>query len=130
MTFNSDFNNKDGRISYFGPDLYTSSMVAAEVMVEALNGEGSIAVVRGSLDIDVYRVRRNAISETLQKKKMKINTDIEVPNDEILIYKMTKEALHKFHNLAGIISMSGGNEGVARAVDEMGLAGRSENCML
>lgn len=124
MTFNSDFNNKDGRISYFGPDLYTSSMVAAEVMVEALNGEGSIAVVRGSLDIDVYRVRRNAISETLQKKKMKINTDIEVPNDEILIYKMTKEALHKFHNLAGIISMSGGNEGVARAVDEMGLAGK------
>lgn len=125
MAFNCDFNECIERISYFGPDNYNAGTVAGDTMVRALDGEGSIAIIRGPLDNDIYRKRRDGIIDVFKKKKkMKIATEVEAQADDSLIYKKTKETLTKFHDLSGIFALAGGNMAVMRAVEEMGLAGK------
>lgn len=125
MAFNDDFKEGIDRLSYFGPDTFTSGTVAGETMVNALNGEGEIAIIRGPLDTEIYRIRRDAIYKVLQKnKKMKMATEIEAQADNTLVYKTTKETLHKYHNIRGIIVCAGGTLGAVKAVEELDLVGK------
>lgn len=123
MSFYNDFDEGIERVSYFGPDNFTSATMATETLIRAINGEGNIAIVRAPLVTEVFQERRSAIIDVLQKrKKVKLVTEIETDIDNVLVYKAVKEALNKFHRLSGIIVISGGNAAVARAVKEMGLA--------
>lgn len=124
MSFNCDFNKSSDRISYFGPDIYEQGKLAGEIMANALENEGSIAIIRGPLDVPVNKKRVDAIHEVISKKKnMKVASEVEAATDDSVVYKQTKETLHKFHNLSGIIILTGGILGAARAVEEMGLTG-------
>ncbi len=125
MSFNCDFNEGVDRLSYFGPDIYASGKLAAEVVSKCLDYEGDIAIVRGPLETSINRVRRDAIYDIIGKnKKMRIATEIEAESDNTRVYKNAKEMLQKFHNLKGIVILTGGVLGVARAIDEMGLTGK------
>ena len=124
MSFNCDFNEGIERISYFGPDIPAQGRLAGDVVSKALDNEGEIAIIRGPLDTSINRVRRDAIYEVIsKKKKMKIAAEIEAEADNTRVYKNTKEALNKFPNLKGIVILTGGIIGAARAVEEMNLIG-------
>lgn len=125
MAFNCDFDEDVERIAYFGPDIYASGRLAGEIIVKALDGEGQVAIISGSLETSINRVRRDAIYEAIsKKKKMKMAAEIEAETDNIKVYKNTMEALNKFPNLSGIVILTGGITGAARAVEEMGLTGK------
>jgi methyl-accepting chemotaxis protein/ribose transport system substrate-binding protein len=125
MSFNCDFNEGIDRISYFGPDISASGKLAGEVISKALDNEGEIAIIRGPLETSINRVRRDSIYEVIsKKKKMKIAAEIEAETDNTRVYKNTKEALTKFHNLRGIVILTGGIVGAAKAVEELGLIGK------
>lgn len=125
MSFNCDYNEGIDRISYFGPNIYEQGKLAGEVMAKAINNEGEIAIIRGPLETSINRVRRDAIYDVIGKKnKMKMAAEIEAATDNDVVYKNTKEALNKFHNLSGIIILTGGIFGAAKAVEEMGLIGK------
>ncbi|NLO10065.1 MAG: substrate-binding domain-containing protein [Clostridiales bacterium] len=125
MSFNCDYNEGVDRISYFGPDIPAQGRLAGEVISKALDNEGEIAIIRGPLETSINRVRRDAIYDVIiKKKKMKIAAEIEAEADNTRVYKNTKEALNKFPNLRGIVILTGGIIGAARAVEEMNLVGK------
>jgi len=125
MTFNCDFNEGIERVAYFGPDIYASGKLAGEIIIKAINGEGQIAIIRGPLETSINRIRRDAIYELVsKKKKVKMAAEIEAETDNTKVYKNTMEALNRFPNLSGIIILTGGIIGAARAVEEKGLAGK------
>lgn len=125
MTFNCDFPEGKERIAYFGPDIYASGKLAGEIITKALNGEGEVAIIRGSLDTSINRIRRDAIYDVInKKKKMRIAAEIEAETDITKIYKNTIETLNRFQNLDGIVVLTGGIAGVTRAVGEKGLSGK------
>lgn len=125
MAFNCDFAEGVDRIAYFGPDIYASGRLAGEAIANALNDEGQIAIIRGPLETSINRVRRDAIYEVVnKKKKMKMAAEIEAETDNSKVYKNTMEALNKFHNLSGIVILTGGITGAAKAVQDKGLTGK------
>lgn len=125
MTFNCDFNEGIERVAYFGPDIYASGKLAGEIIIKAIDGEGQIAIIRGPLETSINRIRRDAIYELVsKKKKVKMAAEIEAETDNTKVYKNTMEALNRFPNLSGIIILTGGIIGAARAVEEKGLAGK------
>lgn len=125
MSFNCDFKEGTDRISYFGPDNTAAGKLAANAMIKALNGEGQVALIRGTLDTSLNKIRRDAIYEVISKRnKMRIAAEIEADNDNEKVYKNTLEALQKFPNLSGLIIVNGAITGAARAIEENGLAGK------
>lgn len=125
MAFNCDFAEGIERTSYFGPDIHASGKLAGDVIAKALDYEGEIAIIRGPLETSINSVRRDAIYNVLSKyKKMKMAAEIEAETDNNRVYKNTKEALSRFHNLKGIVILTGGILGAAKAVEEMGLVGK------
>jgi methyl-accepting chemotaxis protein/ABC-type sugar transport system substrate-binding protein len=125
MSFNCDFNEGIDRLSYFGPDIPSQGRLAGEVISKALDNEGKIAIIRGPLETSINKVRRDAIYDVISKKKnMKIAAEIEAETDNTRVYKNTKETLTKFHDLRGIVILTGGIIGAARAIEEMNLIGR------
>lgn len=125
MAFNCDFTEGVDRIAYFGPDIYASGILAGEMIIKALEGEGEVAIIRGALETSINRIRRDAIYDAInKKKKMKIAGEIEAETDNTKVYKNTLEALYKFPNLSGIVILTGGITGAAKAVEEKGLAGK------
>jgi len=125
MAFNCDFNEGIERIAYFGPDIYAQGKIAGEIMAKALNDEGQVAIIRGSLDVSINRLRRDAIYDVIsKKKKMRMAAEFEAEADDTKIYKNTLEALNKFFNLSGIIILTGRVNGIVRAIEERGLTGK------
>ncbi|NLP16855.1 MAG: substrate-binding domain-containing protein [Clostridiales bacterium] len=125
MSFNCDYNEGIDRIAYFGPNIPASGKLAGEVMAKALDNEGEIAIIRGAMNNFVNKVRTEAIYNIIKsKKKMKIATEIEAEADNDLVFMNTKEALTRFPNLKGIVILTGGIIGAARAVEQMGLVGK------
>lgn len=126
MSFNCDFGEEFNikRLSYFGPDIPAQGRLAGDVISKALDNEGEIAIIRGPLETSINKVRRDAIFEVIaKKKKMKIATEIEAETDNTRVYKNTKEALNKYPNLRGIVILTGGILGAAKAIEEMKLIG-------
>lgn len=127
MSFNCDFNEGTERLSYFGPDINASGVLAGEILIKALDGEGEVAIIRGNLDNSINKVRRDTIVETVRKKKkMKVVADIEAEVSDDLVYKNTIEALDQFPNLAGIVVTTGGIIGAAKAVQDRKLVGKTK----
>ncbi len=125
MSFNCDYNEGVDRISYFGPDIPAQGRLAGDVVAKALDNEGEIALIRGPLETSINRVRRDAIFDVIaKKKKMKIAAEIEAETDNNRVYKNAKEALANFPNLKGIVILTGGIVGAAKAVEEMNLVGK------
>lgn len=125
MSMNCDFEEGIERISYFGPDVYAAGRLAGEVTANALNGEGKVAIIRGNLGNSINRIRRDTFTEVIsKKKKMWVVTEVEAENDYSKAYKNTMELLTKFHDLSGIVIQTGGVMGVAKAVEDKGLAGK------
>lgn len=125
MAFNCDLNEGIDRISYFGPNNYEQGVLAGEVMADALDNEGDIAIIRGPLETSINRVRRDAIYDVIGKrKKMRITAEIEAATDNSVVYRNTRDTLNKYHNLSGIITLTGGIIGAAKAVEELGYTGK------
>lgn len=125
MAFNCDFSQGSKRLSYFGPDIQAAGHMAGELIAKALDDEGEFAIIRGTLSTSINKIRRDAIIEaTRKKKKLKVATEIEAEINDSTVYKSTKEALIKYPNLKGLIAVTGGVMGAAKAVEELGLVGK------
>ena len=125
MAYNSDFSEDVERVSYFGPNIKEQGKLAGEVISKALDNEGEIALFRGPLDTSINKERRDAICQEISKrKKMTVIAEIEAETNNTVVYESTKEALETYSNLSGIIVLTGGVLGAAKAVEEKGLAGK------
>ncbi len=127
MAFNCDFSEGIKRLSYFGPDIKASGLVAGELVCKAMDNDGDYAIIRGTLSTSINKIRRDAVLEvTSKKKKVRLVAEIEAEVNDEIVYKNTKEALMNFPNLKTLVVMTGGISGAARAITELNLVGRTQ----
>lgn len=126
LAFNCDLAEGIERLSYFGPNVHAAGIMAGELVVKALDGEGEIAIITGTLATSVNKIRRDAVIEVIhKKKKIKLVSEyIAEVNDEY-VYNRTIEALTTFPNLQVIVIITGGIQGAARAIEESGYSGKT-----
>lgn len=126
MIYNCDLSVKSKRIAYFGPDVSSSGPLAARLMVKALDGKGDIVILRGGLDFSVHKTRRDTIIAELKKNKhMKLFAEVQSGDDNDLAYAEIKDLLKRNSNIRGIITTGGAITGPAKAIEELGLTGKT-----
>lgn len=127
MAFNCDFKEGTKRLSYFGPNVRESALLAGDLLSDAINAEGEVAMIRWGLDTSINKIRRDAIVESLKKKKkVKLVTEVESDVNAEIMYKNTKNLLTKFPNLKALIVVTGGVSGAAKAIEDLGRVGQTK----
>jgi len=126
MAFNCDFKENSKRLSYFGPDVIAAGFKAGEFAAQAADEDGEIAILHGNLNTNVNKLRTDAINEVIRKKKkVKVVAQINAEIDDNIVYKHAKDVLQKYPNLKVIIVVTGGIQGAARAIEDMGRKGKT-----
>lgn len=127
MAFNCDFSEGTKRLSYFGPNVHAAASLAGELLSDALDEEGEVAIIRYGLDTSINQVRRDAIEAiTKKKKKLKLVDEIECDVNPDVVYKNTKKILTDHPDLKGLVIVTGGVSGAARAIEEMNRIGKTK----
>lgn len=127
MIYNCDLSVKSKRIAYFGPDVSSSGPLAARLMVKALGGKGDVVILRGGLNFTVHKTRRDTIiAELKNNKHMKLVAEVESGDDNDLAYTEIKDLLKRNSNIRGIFTTGGAITGPARAIEELGLSGKTQ----
>ena len=124
MTFSSsDAAPGCRRIAYVGnTHNYEDGAQLTEALCEKLDYKGKVAVLVGVEGAPCHEERARGVRDTIAKySDMKV-VDISYDQDSIdNAYRLTKEFLNRFHDLAGIVCCNMSNPvGAARAVKETG----------
>jgi methyl-accepting chemotaxis protein/ribose transport system substrate-binding protein len=125
MAFNCDFPEGIKRLSYFGPDVAAAGKTAGELLVKGIEEEGEVAIFKGFENTTINFIRRDTAAEVIAKhRKIKIVAEIKdiIHND--LVYAEMKKLLNDFPNLKGVVVISGGAPGAAKAIEDMGRVGK------
>ncbi|HEX9062014.1 MAG TPA: substrate-binding domain-containing protein, partial [Clostridia bacterium] len=126
MIFNCNLSLPSKKTAYFGPNVNEAGTLAADFMIEALDGKGNIAIFRGPLDDIVHRVRTEKIKERLKnKRKVKLVAEIEFINNSDVLYNAVKGFLSQNKDLDGIITTGGDIFAVAKAIRELNMVGKT-----
>ncbi len=127
MIFNCDFSVPSKKTAYFGPNINEAATLAADFMIKALNGTGNVAILRGGLNMSVYKARTEKIKERLKTRRgIKLVAEIETSDDHNKVYETAKRALIQCPDLDGIFTIGGGISGAARAVKELDRGGKTK----
>jgi ribose transport system substrate-binding protein len=107
VTFDSDAPNSE-RVAYYGTDNHAAGRQQAEVMAEALGGEGKIAIVTGSLVMANLNERIEGVQEALAEKYPDIEVvDTIATDDDFAKGLDVCEAMLRAHpDLNGVIAVS------------------------
>ena len=126
MIFNCDVSIPSKRTAYFGPDINEAGLLAADLMIKALNGKGNVAIFRGGLHISVHKARTEKIKERLQSKaKVKLAAEIQVSDDHVDVYNAVKLLLSQNPKIDGIFTTGGGIIGAAKAIRDLNMVGKT-----
>jgi methyl-accepting chemotaxis protein/ribose transport system substrate-binding protein len=120
LTFNCDLPDSSKRLAYFGPDVSHQGTLAGELMAKHCNNSGEVAIFFGNQNDSINKIRKDAVTASLKKRKIKIIAEVQAVDDNELVYNKAKEILSKYNNIKGIVITSGGAIGLARAIEEMG----------
>ena len=120
ISFNQDFPDGVNRLAYFGPDIEATATVAGELVVNALDGQGEFAFVRGELS-GYVKSRQNAILKVTNKKsKIKMVDDMETEVGDKYVYEGVKKLLSMNPNLEIIVVLTSGVQGAVDAIKDSG----------
>ncbi len=126
MAFNCDFKDGAKRLSYFGPDVHAAGIKAGEFAAKAADEDGEIAILHGTLATTINKIRTDAINEAIRKKrKVKVVEQLTAEIDDKILYEQTKTVLKKHPNLKVIVIVTGGIQGAAKAITDMGRKGKT-----
>ncbi len=124
-TFNSETEAENKRLFFVGADLYLQGQTVGEKMVEALGGQGEVAVITGLFAVEAHELRRKGFLDYIEK-----NSDIEIVGQVENLdkadtaYSQAQDFMNAHPNLAAIYVTAGGPFGAAAAVEDAGMAGK------
>ena len=88
MTFNSDIEDKEKRLSYFGPNIEAEGTLAAEILANSIGNEGKVVIFSGNTNSINNTIRRDAALSKLAKySDIKIASEISDVETNIDVYK-------------------------------------------
>ncbi len=126
VSFNQDFPDGVNRLAYFGPDIEATATVAGELVVNALDGQGEFAIIRGKLN-GYVETRQNAILKVTDKKsKIKMVEDLETKVGDEYVYDGAKELLKRNPDLKVIVILTSGIQGAVDAIKDSGRHGKTK----
>lgn len=125
MAFNCDFAKGTQRLSYFGPDVEAASIMAGELVSKGIDEEGKVAIFRGDSTTSINKIRCRCVKSVLSKhRKIHIAAEIDNITSDVSVYQKMKELLEQFPDLKGVIIVSGGVPGAAKAIEELNRIGQ------
>jgi methyl-accepting chemotaxis protein/ribose transport system substrate-binding protein len=87
--------------------------------------EGEVVLFTGDLNSSLCHLRKDSMISVMKKyKKMKVVAEIDTIIDNEAVYQKTKELLTDYPNLRGLVTITGGAHGAAKAIQELNLAGK------
>lgn len=125
VTFNSDI-EQTKRLCFIGQDTKQSGKVAAGLMAEILPADAKVQVISGYPSNQAHKNRAKGFAEELKACR----TDVELLDiqyafdDNKIAEKITEEMQKEYRDLSGIYLTASGTEGVCRALEKSGAAGR------
>ncbi|WP_027622573.1 substrate-binding domain-containing protein [Acetivibrio clariflavus] len=122
MTFNIDLPVESKRIAYFGPDIKSTGTVVARIMAKALDGKGEVAFLTAEGD-DFGR--ESTLAELKKYRGIKVAAQASCADNIELSYATIKDLLTRNSNIRAISVYGAGLYGAVRAVEELGLVGKT-----
>jgi LacI family transcriptional regulator len=111
------------RLSAVYVDPRKNGELAGELIARFLQGEGSVAVMVGSLDIEDHFQKVQGFFASWERFGHGVVRVFENEEDENLAYESTFRALREVPNLRGIYVATANSPAVCRALEEAGRAG-------
>jgi len=122
MTFNIDLPVESKRIAYFGPDIKSTGTVVARIMAKALDGKGEVAFLTAEGD-DFGR--ESTLAELKKYRGIKVAAQASCADNIELSYATIKDLLTRNSNIRAISVYGAGLYGAVRAVEDLGLVGKT-----
>ncbi|TAH65560.1 MAG: chemotaxis protein, partial [Anaerolineaceae bacterium] len=127
MIFNCDIEDKESRLSYFGPNIHAEGTLAAEILAGSIEKEGEVIIFSGNTSSPINTIRRDAAVAKLTKySDIKIASEINDIEANVDVYKKLKEIFYYKPNVRALLFIGEGAPGAARAIEEMGLVGKTK----
>ncbi len=125
VTLNNDA-PQSNRLCFVGEDSVRAGRVAAGLMVEFIGGEGSVAVLSGSLAASGLRGRIAGFTSVIERNpKIDMMDIFEYSENEAEAYQIAKRLIEERKDLKGIfLTTTTGLEPVAQAIIDSGMAGK------
>ncbi|WP_251197358.1 sugar ABC transporter substrate-binding protein [Anaerotardibacter muris] len=119
MTVDADAPNTS-RISYIGTDLYEMGFTCGETMVELTGGQGKIAYIDTSSNMENEQYVYSAFKDAIHDYSMPIVAEAEGGNSAEKATEAAKHILLQYPDLAGIFATGGENiTGIGIACEEL-----------
>ncbi|MDF2884923.1 MAG: ABC-type sugar transport system, periplasmic component [Clostridiaceae bacterium] len=123
--YNTDIKEKKNRIAYVGENSYQAGIVAGKVMVERMGESGRVLILKSDSHYENFELRVKGFMNAIDKTKyINVEDVLEVPLGDEKVYDQVKEYLKKNTNINGIVNVTGGSLGLARAIEELNMSNK------
>lgn len=113
------------RLFFIGQDLFGAGKVAGDAMAEAIEEKGKVGIITGYFGVTSHELRRKGFEEAISKYSgIEIVGRWENHDKGDEAYAIARDLITSNPDLSGIYVTAGGPFGAAKAVEDMGMAGK------
>ncbi len=125
-TFNSETDTPNRRLFFVGADSYAQGKTAGALMCKLVGPNGKVGVITGFFSVEAHAARVKGFEDALKVGCPNATVVGRVENQDKAdrAYQQAKDFMTAHSDLGGIIAIAGSPFGAARAIDEVGKAGK------
>ncbi len=125
-TYNSETDTPNNRLFFVGADGYAQGKVAGTLMCRLVGPKGSVGVITGFFAVEAHQARVRGFEDALKAgcPHATVVGHVENHDKAEIAYQQAKDFMTAHAELGGIIATAGSPFGAARAVEEVGAAGK------
>ena len=125
-TYNSETTTPNKRLFFVGADSYKQGQAAGALMCKLVGPSGKVGVITGFFAVEAHAARVKGFEDALKAGCPQATVVGRVENQDKaeIAYQQAKDFMTAHADLNGLIATAGSPFGAARAVDEVGKAGK------
>jgi ribose transport system substrate-binding protein len=125
-TYNSETDTPNERLFFVGAESYTQGKAAGALMCQLVGPAGKVGVITGFFAVEAHQARVKGFEDALHAgcPRSVVVGRVENQDKAEAAYQEAKDFMTAHADLAGIIAIAGSPFGAARAVEEVGKAGK------
>ena len=125
-TYNSETDTPNDRLFYVGADSYAQGKAAGTLMCRLVGSAGKVGIITGFFAVEAHQARVRGFEDALRAgcPQSVVVARVENQDKAEIAYQEAKDFMTAHADLGGIIAIAGSPFGAARAVEEVGKAGK------
>jgi ribose transport system substrate-binding protein len=125
-TYNSETSTPNGRLFFVGADSYAQGQAAGTLMCRLVGPKGKVGVITGYFAVEAHAARVKGFEDALKAgcPDARVVGRVENQDKADVAYQQAKDFMTAHADLGGLVAIAGSPFGAARAVEEVGNAGR------